>query len=199
MVDRDENRLYTPARYTGHDNMDNLAAFAIGFLVALFATSLRMGVGMRIVKFAVRKGNIFALEYHGQDIIHEMRIEFTLSRLMTVINWLMLFPPKRVPVIAEIKFRYDGETRWGYRGVWRDTETIETIVDDICIKSLVIITLHDNKWFPIDQISGEPLPNSFKVEVQLRSQRNGRLLGEPLLEEIIYEEGILTKQDIIVK
>lgn len=179
--------------------MANLATFAIGFLVALFATSLRMGVGMRIIKFTVKKENIFALENRGQDIIHEMQIKFSLSRVMTAINWLMLFPPKREPVIAEIKFRYNGETRWGYRGIWKNTETIETIIDDVCIKSLVIATLHDNKWFPIDQISGEPLPNSFKVEVQLRSQRKGKLLGEPLLEEIIYEEGVLTKQGIIIK
>lgn len=154
---------------------------------------------MRIVKFTVKKGDVFALEDRGQNIIHEMQIEFTLSRLMRVINWLMLFPPKREPVIAEIKFRYNGETRWLYRGIWRDTETIETVIDDECIKSLVVATLYDNKWFPVDQISGEPLPNSFKIEVQLRSQRKGRLLGEPLLEEIIYEEGVLTKQGIIIK
>lgn len=198
MVDRYENKSYTPAKGTGHNKMDNLAALAIGFLVALFATSLRMGVGMRIIKFTVKKMNRFALEYSGQDIVHEMQIQFTLSRLMTVINLLTLFPPKREPVIAEVKFRYNGETMWGYRGIWKDTETIETIIDDICIKSLVIITFHDNKWFPIDQISGEPLPNSFKVEVQLRSQRKGRPLGKPLLEEIIYEEGVLTKHGIVI-
>ena len=158
-----------------------------------------MGVGRRIVRFTVKKGQGFPLEKSGKHIVYEMPIEFTLSLLMRIINWLTLFPPKREPLIAEIKFRYDDETRWLYRGIWKDTGTIETIVDDVSIKSLVVATYYDDKWFPIKEINGEPLPNIFAIEVQLRSQRDGKLLGKTLREEIVCEDGILTNLDIIIK
>ena len=67
------------------------------------------------------------------------------------------------------------------------------------MKSVLVATYHNDKWFPIDEIDAKPLPNNFTIEVQLRSQRDGRLLGEPIREEIVTEDGILTKQGIIIK
>ena len=142
---------------------------------------------------------MFTLVKSAQYIEHEMQINFTLSRLMTVINWLTLFPPKQEPVSTEIKFRYDDQTRWLYRGIWKDTGTIETVVNNVSIKSLVVATYHKNKWFPVEEINGEPLPNNFTIEVQLRSQRDGRLLGETLREEIVCEDGVLTNLGIIIE
>lgn len=175
------------------------SAFAIGVLVTLFVISLRMAVGMRILRFTIKQEAVFTLIRHGRYIEHEMQVKFTLSKLMEIINWLTFFPQKQEPVAAEIKFKYDGETRWPYRGIWADTGTIVTIVNSIGIKSLIIATYYEDKWFPINEITDEPLPKSFTVEVQLRSQRDGRLLGKPLREEIVTEDGILTKQGIILK
>lgn len=197
-VDRDESKLYTPDKRNG-DNKTNWTAFAIGVLATLFVISLRKVVGMRIVRFTIKQEQTFTLIRHKHYIEHEMQIKFTLSRLMGIINWLTFFPQKREPVTAEIKFKYNGQTKWPYRGIWADTGTIVTIVDDICIKSLIITTLYKDKWFPINEVMVEPLPNSFIVEVQLRSQRDHKPLGKPLQEEIIYEDGVLTKQGIIIK
>ena len=179
--------------------MDSIIAFAIGILAAWFVASRRMGFGMRTVRFTVKQEPLFTLVKDEPFIEHEMQIKFSLSRCMSIINWLTLFPPKREPVTAEVRFRYDGETRWSYRGIWRDTGTIETIVNDVCIKSLFVATYHNDKWFPVDEINTKPLPNSFTIEVQLRSQRDGKLLGELIREEIITEDGVLTKQGIVIK
>jgi len=117
-----------------------------------------MGVGVKIVRFTVKKEErMFTLVKSAQYIEHEMQINFTLSRLMTVINWLTLFPPKQEPVSAEIKFRYDDQTRWLHRGIWKDTGTIVTVVNNVSIKSLLVATYHKNKWFPVEEINGEPL------------------------------------------
>jgi hypothetical protein len=179
--------------------MGYFIAFAVGVLATWFVASLRMGFGMRMVRFIPKQEPLFTLVQDTPFIEYEMQIRFSLSKSMSIINWLTLFPPKREPVTAEIKYRYDDETRWLYRGIWRDTGTIETIVTDVCIKSLFIATYYNDKWFPIDEINTRPLPNSFTIEVQLRSQRDGRLLGEPIREEIITEDGILTKQGIVIK
>lgn len=109
-----------------------------------------------------------------------MPIKFDLSTIMKLINWLTLFPQKQESVVADVKFRYDGETSWGHRGKWRDTGTIETVITDIGTKFLIIATHYRDKWFPIDKVVGQPLPDNFTVEVQLISQRDGKLLGEPL-------------------
>lgn len=179
--------------------MGCLIAFAIGVLAAWSVASLRIGFGMRMVRFTAKQEPLFTLVKDEPFIEYEMQIRFSLSKPMSIINWMTLFPPKREPVTAEIKYRYDDETRWPYRGIWRDTGTIETIVNDVCIKSLFVATYHNDKWFPINEINTRPLPNSFTIEVQLRSQRDGSPLGEPIREEIVTEDGILTKQDIIIK
>jgi ribosomal protein S16 len=157
-----------------------------------------MVIGRKKVRFTATQESLFRLVYDGQLIVHEMTIKFALSSRMRIINYLTLFPPKEEPATAEIRFRYDDQTRWLYQGIWADTETIETVIQDECIKYLIVATYKDDKWFPVKEISGEPLPNSFIVEVQLRSQRDGKVLGKPLQEEIVTEEGILTKQDIII-
>jgi len=195
LVDKDESKLYTPSTQTGDSNT-NWTGFAIGVLATLFVISIRRVVGMRVVRFTIRQESAFALIKHGQYIEHEMQIRFTLSRLMEVINWLTFLPQKREPVTAEVKFKYDGQTWWPYRGIWADTGTIVTVVDDICVKSLIIATFYKDKWFPINEVTGEALPNSFMVEVQLRSQRDLKPLGKPLSEEIVYEDGIITNLDI---
>jgi hypothetical protein len=179
--------------------MASFVAFVIGVLVAWFVASLRMGFGMRIVRFTARQERFFTLIKDGPFTEHEMQIRFSLSKFRTIVNWLTLFPPKREPATAEIRFRCDDETRWLYRGIWRDTGTIETIVNDVCIKSLFVATYHKDKWFPINEIDAEPLPNSFTIEVQLRSQRDGKPLGEPIQEEIVTEGGVLTKQGIVIR
>ena len=83
--------------------MSNLASFLIGVLVTLFAMSLRMVVGIRVVKFSVRKENTFTLVKDGPLVEHEMQIKFSLSKFMTIVNWMTFFPPKREPVTAEIR------------------------------------------------------------------------------------------------
>jgi hypothetical protein len=200
MVDDYKLQCYTAVKRTGDNKTSNWAALAIGILATLFATSLRMGVGMRIVRFTVKRESAFTLIRYRQRIEHEMQIKFALSKLMAIINWLTLFPPKREPITAEIRFRHGDETKWWpYRGIWKDTGTIETMVNDVCIKSLLVATYHEDKWFPINEVDGESLPNKFTIEVQLRSQRNGKLFGEPLREEIITEDRILTEQGIILE
>ncbi len=179
--------------------MGSVIAFAIGVLAAWFVASLRMGFGMRIVRFTIRQEPLFTLVKGEPFIEHEMQIRFSLSKWMTITNWLTLFPPKREPVTAEIRFKYGDETRWLYRGIWRDTGTIETIVNDVCIKSLFVATYHKDKWFPINEINAKPLPNSYTIEVQLRSQRSGKPLGKPIREEIVTEDGVLTEQGIVIK
>jgi hypothetical protein len=199
-VDIDEGRLYTPAKRAGDSKTNNfVVGFVVGVLVSYILASLRMAVGMKKVRFTAAKEPLFRLVHHGQFIVHEMTIRFSLSRWVTIIDWLTLFPPKREPVTAEIKFKYDGKTRWPYQGIWADTETIETIIDHECIKYLIVATYNDNKWFPIKETSGEPLPDSFTLEVQLRSQRDWKPLGKPLLEKIITEDGVLTEHGIIIK
>jgi len=172
------------------------ADFAIGVLVTLFVISLRRAVGMRIVRFTIKQESAFALIKHGQYIEHEMQIRFTLSRFMEFLNWVTFYPQKREPVTAEIKFKYNDQTWWPYRGIWADTGTIVTAVDDICVKSLIIATFYNNKWFPINEVTGKALPNSFMVEVQLRSQRDLKPLGKPFCEEIVYKDGVITNLDI---
>lgn len=198
MVDRNESRLYTPIKGNG-ESKTNWESFAIGVLTTVFVISLRRVVGMRVVRFTISKERTFTLIKHARYIQYEMQIKFTLSRWMGIINWLTFFPQKSEPVVAEIKFKHNGQTWWPYRGIWADTRTVVTTLNDICVKSLIIATLFGDKWFPIEEVTGEPLPNSFTMEVQLRSQRDSKPLGEPLREEIVYENGILTKQGIIIK
>ncbi len=94
--------------------MGSVIAFAIGVLAAWFVASLRMGFGMRIVRFTIRQEPLFTLVKGEPFIEHEMQIRFSLSKCMAIINWLTLFPPKREPVTAEIRFKYGDETRWLY-------------------------------------------------------------------------------------
>lgn len=125
---------------SGGNKTNNLVSFAIGIPVTLFAITLRMVIGMRMVRFNVRRENTFTLVKDGPFIEHEIQIRFSLSRCMTIINGLTLFPPKREPVTAEIKFRYGNEASWLHRGIWKDTGTIETIINDACMKSILVAT-----------------------------------------------------------
>ena len=101
-----------------------IVGFATGILVSWFVASLRMVIGREKVRFTATKEPLFRLVHHGQLIVYEMTIKFDLSSRMRIINYLTLFPPKREPVTAEIRFRYDGQTGWLYQGIWADTETI---------------------------------------------------------------------------
>ena len=129
----------------------------------MFVISLRRVIGIRVVRFTISKERTFTLIKHARYIQYEMQIEFTLSRWMEIINWLTFFPQKSEPVAAEIKFEHNGQTWWPYRGIWADTRTVVTTLNDMCIKSLIIATLFGDKWFPI----------SDKLEKQL----SGRIPG----------------------
>ena len=188
---------YTPAKRAG-GNKTNWESFAIGVLTTLFILSLRRFIGMRIVRFTIRQEPEFTLIQHASYIQREMQIRFTFPKWMEIINLLTFFPPKNEPITAEIKFKYNGQTWWPYRGIWADTRTVVTTLNDICIKSLIIATLFNDKWFPVEEVTGKPLPNSFAVEVQLISQRDSKPLGKPLYEKIDYEDGVITNRDIVV-
>jgi len=149
---------------------------------------------MRWIRFTVSQRKQLHLIQKGRDITYEMEIHFSLSCLMTILNKVFLYPQKQESVIAKIKFSFDKENSWGHRGIWRDTETIQTMVNDIGFKFLVIATHYQGKWFPVSNTDGETLPDSFAIEVQLESQRDRKPMSKPLRSKIVTEKGKLTEK-----
>jgi len=171
-----------------------MGSFLAGILLTLFTTTLRKGVGMRLIRFTIAQKEGLRLVPWGRYQIYEVEVQFSLSCLMKVIQYISLFPEKREPVIADVKFRYDGQTSWGHEGIWRDTGTIVTIVNDVGIKFLIVATTDGTGWFPINKTEGQRLPNTVIVEVQLKSQRYGKLLGKPLISTITQSNEVLSNR-----
>lgn len=61
--------------------------------------------------------------------------------------------------------------------MWRDTNTIETVIEGICTKELIVATYHKDKFYPVRNIETNPLPDYILIEIQLRSRKNNKPIG----------------------